>query len=40
MSPTKACLKVPVIQIAAGSNHSVFLAANGQVYTCGNPQVR
>ena len=32
-------LKSCVTQIDAGSNHSVFLMNNGQVYTCGNAQV-
>lgn len=27
------------VQVAAGSNHTVLLLANGAVYTCGNPLV-
>lgn len=31
---------IRVVQVAAGSNHTVLLLANGSVYTCGNPLVR
>lgn len=30
---------VRVTQIAAGSNHTIFLTSNGQIYTCGDFQV-
>lgn len=30
---------VRVIQVAAGSNHTVFLTSNGQIYSCGDFQV-
>jgi alpha-tubulin suppressor-like RCC1 family protein len=29
-----------VKQVAAGSNHTVLMTADGQVYTCGNNQVK
>lgn len=40
-SPTTTRLppNVRVVQVAAGSNHTVFLTANGQIYTCGDFQV-
>ncbi|KAK4298747.1 hypothetical protein Pmani_028926 [Petrolisthes manimaculis] len=39
-SPTTTRLppSVRVVQVAAGSNHTVFLTANGQIYTCGDYQ--
>lgn len=40
--PTRVSLRssVTVKQVAAGSNHTVLLTANGQVYTFGSQKVR
>ncbi len=37
--PARVPLKAAVVQVTAGSNHTVLLTANGQVYTFGNHQV-
>ena len=33
--PTRVPLKTPIVQIAAGGSHTVFLTASGTVFTCG-----
>lgn len=38
--PTRVSLPSQAVQVAAGSNHTVILLANGQVLTCGNFQVK
>lgn len=30
---------VRVVQVAAGSNHTIFLTSSGQIYSCGDFQV-
>lgn len=40
VGPVKVNLPSVIIQIAAGSNHSVALTSTGEVYTFGNNVVR
>ena len=35
-TPSRMRLRTPIVQVACGGNHTVLLAANGQVYTCGH----
>lgn len=37
--PVQVKIGLPVVQVAAGSNHTVLLTSNGMVYTFGSSQV-
>ncbi len=39
VGPVRANLPPCIVQIAAGSNHTVALTSNGEVYTFGNNSV-
>ena len=37
--PTRVAVKATVVQVAAGSNHTLLLTSFGQVYTFGSHKV-